>query len=230
MTKIQQQLFKMQDMEYKKFHARLIPSVSPEKIIGVRTPDLRKFSAEFYRQNKGTSALEDFFSSMPHDYYEENNLHGFLIERISDFEQCIFQLERFFPCIDNWATCDMIRPKVFSKNKEKLLPLVKKWISSEKTYVCRFGIEQLMCFFLDADFKPEYLELVASVKSCEYYVKMMVSWFFATALSKQWDCSIKIIEERRLDEWCHNKTIQKAVESFRITAEQKKYLRSMKSQ
>lgn len=233
MTELQKQLFELQDPDYKNFHAKLIPNVPAEKIIGIRTPQLRAFAASFFRKAQNCAEekiqLETFLNSLPHELYEENNLHGFLIEKIKSFDECIFRLSEFLPFIDNWATCDLIRPHIFAKNTELLLPHIKKWISSEHTYTCRFGVEILMTFFLDERFKPEYLSLVTVLRSSEYYVNMMISWFFATALAKQWDCTVRILEEKKLSSWCHNKTIQKALESLRISREQKDYLKTLKT-
>lgn len=232
MTELQEQLFKLQDLDYKKFHAKLIPNIPAEKIIGIRTPQLRSFASSLFREAKSSaqkkSSLDAFLHSLPHELYEENNLHGFLIEKLSGFEECVLRVSEFLPFIDNWATCDMLQPKAFKKNPELLLPHIKKWIASEHTYTCRFGIGMLMSLFLDERFKPEYLCLASEVRSSEYYVNMMVSWFFATALAKQWDCTVRILEEKKLSAWCHNKAIQKAVESLRISREQKEYLKTLK--
>jgi len=217
-------LFALRDEDYKKFNASLIPTVNPDTVIGVRTPALRKMAKEI----SGTADGEKLMKTLPHKYYEENNLHGMLIERIVDFDKCIKELERFLPFVDNWATCDLLRPKVFKKHPEKLLIKIKEWISSEHTYTVRFGMGMLMCHFLDENFREEYLSLVASVESDEYYIKMMQAWFFATALAKQWDTAVKYIEKEKLSPWVHNKTIQKARESFRITKEQKEYLLPLK--
>lgn len=215
---IKKELWNLQDMEYKAFHARLMPTINADTIIGVRVPVLRKLSKKI--QNS-----EEFFSELPHEYYEENNLHAFLIEQISDFDLCMKETERFLPYIDNWATCDMLNPTVFWKNTERLIEKIKIWIKSEHTYTVRFGIGMLMRYFLDSEFKKEYLEWVAGIYSDEYYVNMMIAWYFATALSKQYDEAIKYIEESRLSVWINNKTIQKAVESRRISEEAKKYIK-----
>lgn len=222
---VQRELFSMQDEQYREFHSKLIPNIDPEKIIGVRTPALRKYAKQFAK----TSGAEEFLLQLPHDYYEENNLHGFLLEQIKDYETCVEEWNRFLPYVDNWATCDMPSPKVFKKHLRELLAEIRRWMDSGETYTVRFGIGMLMRFYLeDETFSPEYLEWVAAVRSEEYYVNMMVSWYFATALAKQWDASIPYIEERRLGQWCHNKSIQKAVESYRITPEQKAYLRGLR--
>lgn len=221
---VQDRLFELQDLKYRDFNSKLIPTVEPDLIIGVRTPVLRKFAKEFSKDSR----CDGFLKSLPHKYYEENNLHAFLIEQINDYDLCIAELERFLPYVDNWATCDMMRPKVFKKNTDHLLQKIKSWIKSDKTYTIRFGIEMLMTFYLDERFSPEYPEIVLSVKSDEYYLKMMIAWYFATALSKHYDEILPIITRGLPDVWTHNKAIQKAIESYRITDEQKKYLRTLK--
>ena len=221
---VQRELFALCDSSYRDFQSKLMPNIDKETIIGVRTPALRKFAKTFAK----SPMAAEFIKQLPHRYYEENNLHGFIIETIKDFDTCAGAIDAFLPYVDNWATCDLMSPKVFAKNKEKLLPKIKEWLSSDKTYTVRFGIEMLMSHFLDEDFNPEYLGLVAKVRSDEYYVNMMVAWYFATALAKQWDVTIPYIEKKRLADWTHNKAIQKAIESYRITDEQKKYLRTLK--
>lgn len=221
---IQSHLLAMQDMNYKDFHKNLIPTVPEELIIGVRTPQLRKYA----KQLAGTPEAEEFLQSLPHHYYEENNLHGFLLESIKDYDRLIVMLDEFLPFVDNWATCDMMRPKVFAKHTDKLIGKIWEWMEAEDTYTIRFGIEMLMSFYLDEKFDASYLEPVAALRSEEYYIRMMVAWFFATALAKQWDAVIPYIEERKLDTWTHNKAIQKACESYRITPEQKEYLKTLK--
>ena len=223
-TNVQTRLFELQDLKYRDFHAKLMPTVNKEKIIGVRTPALRVFAKKYGK----TDEAKEYLQILPHQYYEENNLHGLLIEQIKDYDTCLEELERFLPYIDNWATCDIPRPKCFAKHKTELLPVIKEWIASGNTYTIRYGIGTLMSFYLDEDFKPEYIELVASVQSEEYYVNMMIAWYLATALAKQWDATIPYLEERKLSPWVHRKTIQKAVESFRITSEQKVYLKSLR--
>lgn len=217
-------LFENQDLGYKEFHQKLVPNLDPDTIIGVRVPALRKLAKDF----SGTEKRAEFLKTLPHKYYEENNLHAFFIEQIADFDRCIAEINRFLPYIDNWATCDSMRPKVFLKNKEKLLLQIDKWLKSEKTYTVRYGIEMLMVHFLDEDFSEKHLEKVASIKSDEYYVNMMLAWYFATALAKQWDKTVPYLHEHKLHPWVHNKTIQKAVESYRISAEQKKFLRNLR--
>ncbi|MCI9269580.1 MAG: DNA alkylation repair protein [Dorea sp.] len=221
---VQSRLFELQDTEYRDFHARLMPTVEKEKIIGVRTPILRKFAKEFAR----TEDAVGFMKALPHEYYEEDNLHGFLIESIKDYEACVRALDIFLPYVDNWATCDMMAPKIFKKHLSEFESKVEDWMASGHTYTIRYGIGMLMRFYLDDEFKEEYLSRVADVKSEEYYVNMMKAWYFATALAKQYDAAIVFIEEGRLEKWTHNKAIQKAVESNRITKEQKEYLKRFK--
>lgn len=222
--RVQARLFKLQDLSYRDFHSRLMPTVSKEKIIGVRVPELRKFAKEFGK----TEDAKEFLKTLPHKYYEEDNLHAFLIEQIKDFDECISALDNFLLYIDNWATCDMMTPKIFKKNTEELLPKIEKWLISDYTYQVRFAIGMLMKFYLDENFDEKYLKLVAGVKSDEYYINMMIAWYFATALAKQWYKTLPYIESKVLDTWTHNKTIQKAVESYRITKEQKEYLKLLK--
>lgn len=221
---VQGRLFELQDPEYREFHAKLMPTVDKDRIIGVRTPALRKFAREY---GKSEDAGE-FMKALPHDYYEENNLHGFLIEGIRDYEECIRALDAFLPYVDNWATCDMMAPKIFKKHLDELEHKIEEWMASEHTYTVRYGIGMLMRYYLDEEFRTQYLEKVAAVESEEYYVKMMAAWYFATALAKQYEKTLPFLTEGRLEKWTHNKAIQKAVESNRITAEQKKYLRTLK--
>ena len=224
MNDIQRQLFKMQDIEYKKFHGKLMPTVNDEKIIGIRIPVLRKFANEFAKSEEA----EKFILNLPHTYYEEDNLHAFVIEKEKNFDKAIELTEEFLPYIDNWATCDMFFPKIFAKNSNLMLEYAKKWIKSEHTYTIRYGIGIMMRLFLDEDFKEEYLQIVGNLKSGEYYVNMMIAWYFATALAKQYDSAVKYLELKKLDVWVHNKTIQKAVESYRIPKETKEYLKTLK--
>ena len=221
MEEIQKQLFKLQDMAYRDFHSRLMPDIDKETVIGIRVPMLRKYAKSI----AGTELSEKFIKELPHRYYEENNLHMMLITGIKDYEKCLSEIERFLPYIDNWATCDFPAPKCFEDHKEELLPVIKRWIASSETYTIRYGIGMLMRLYLDEDFDPEYVRIVAEVKSDEYYVNMMIAWYMATALAKQWDAVIPYIEEHRMSDWVHRKTIQKAVESYRITDEQKDYLK-----
>ena len=222
--KIQAELFELRDEKYRDFHSKLIPDMEKENIIGIRTPVLRKYAKQFAKTEDAAAFLQD----IPHTYYEENNLHMMLITSIKEYGKCLKEIEKFLPYIDNWAICDGLSPKVFKNHKPELLEKIKQWIPSEHTYICRFGIEMLMRWFLDEDFKPEYLKMPASVRSDEYYVNMMIAWFFATALAKQWDATIPYLQDPVLEPWTHNKTIQKARESFRITPEQKEYLKTLK--
>lgn len=221
---IQRELFAMQDNDYKAFHSKLIPNVNPELVIGVRIPELRKYTKELAKRLQAGVYL----TILPHKYYEENNLHGFLIETTKDYHEAIRLLDAFLPYVDNWATCDMISPKVFKKHLPELLPKIKEWITSEHTYTKRFGMSMLMKYYLDKEFSVEYLDMVGAIKSEEYYVNMMIAWLFATALAKQYEATLPYIENHKLDQWTHNKTIQKALESYRITPEQKAYLRTLK--
>lgn len=223
-TDLQKQLFELADEGYKKFHSKLMPTVNPEKIIGIRVPVLRKFAADFSK----TDEAELFISNLLHNYYEENNLHAFIIEAKKDFDTCIKLVDDFLPCIDNWATCDMLRPKVFAKNKEKLLAYISKWIESEHTYTIRYGIGMLMTHYLDRDFSPDLPAAVSKIKSDDYYVKIMIAWYFATALAKRYEEILPFFTNQVLDKWTHNKAIQKALESYRITVEQKTELKSLK--
>ena len=224
MTHLHEELFKLQDTEYRDFNSSLIPGIDKETVIGIRTPVLRKFAKEYAKSGE----TEQFMRELPHEFYEENNLHMMLIGQIKDYDECISELEKFLPYIDNWATCDSPLPKCFDKNKEDVLERAKNWIATDATYVKRYGMGVMMRLFLDEDFKEEYIQLVASVKSEEYYVNMMIAWYIATALAKQWDAAIPYIQERRLSEWVHRKSIQKAVESYRITPEQKEYLKGLR--
>ena len=221
---IQKELFSLQDKEYMKFLSKLTPNVLEDTIIGVRIPEIRKLAKKLVKNNE----YEDFLKELPHKYYDENLLHGAIISESKDFEKCIKLLDNFLPFVDNWAVCDTISPKIFKKYKKELIEKIKEWSQSDKTYTCRFGVEMLMTHFLDEDFKKEYLEVVADIHSDEYYVKMVVAWFFATALAKQWDYAVIYLENNRLDVWVHNKTIQKARESLRILEDKKGYLKGLK--
>ncbi len=224
MRYVQGKLFELQDLKYRDFHAKLMPTVSKERVIGVRTPVLRKFAKEFGK----TKEAEEFLKQLPHEYYEEDNLHGFLIAGMKDFDRCIEELERFLPYVDNWATCDLLSPKIFKKHLQELLVKIRVWTVSEHTYMIRFGVGMLMSFYLDEAFELEYPEMVSGIRSDEYYVNMMIAWYFATALAKQYEAVLPFIENKRLDKWTHNKAIQKAVESYRVTDEKKAYLKTLK--
>ena len=221
---IYERLLSFGDNEYKEFQSKLVPNIDKDTIIGVRTPDMRNIAKEVFN----TLESKEFLEELPHKYYEENLVHIFLISMIKDFDECIKELERFMPYIDCWPVCDQSSPKVFKKNHDKILPYIKKWISSKHIYTSRFGMRILMNEFLDDDFKKEYLDLVANVKGEDYYLKMMVAWYFATALAKQYDETIKYIENHKLDEWVHKKAIQKAIESFRVSDEHKDYLKTLR--
>lgn len=221
---ISEELFALQDTEYQVFQSKLMPTIPPETVIGVRTPLLRKLAKEL----AGTPQAEHFLQSLPHRYYEENNLHAFLIEKIRDYDTALAETERFLPYINNWATCDCFCPKVFAKHKEELLISLRRWLGSDQTYTVRYAMGMLMRYYLDEDFQPEYLAWVAGVHSEEYYLNMMRAWYFATALAKQPDAALPWLTDRRLDVWTHNKTIQKAAESYRISPEMKQQLRELR--
>ena len=221
---IQDKLFSMQDKTYQEFSRKLIPNIAPEKIIGVRTPALRQLAKEILAAGEETV----FLSDLPHKYHEENQLHAFILSAIKDYEPCMAYLEKFLPYVDNWATCDQMSPKVFKKHRPELLLQIRKWLNAKDTYTVRYAIGMLMVHFLDEDFDRSYLEMVAQIRSEEYYINMMIAWYFATALAKQYEAALPYIEERRLAPWTHNKAIQKAIESRRISVEQKAYLRTLK--
>lgn len=221
---IRARLFALQDEGYRAFHSRLMPTVPPETVIGVRVPALRRLA----KQLAGTPQAEAFLQELPHTYYEENNLHAFLLESIRDYDAALAATEKFLPYIDNWATCDSFCPKVFAKHKEELLPVLRWWMASNHPYTVRYGMEMLMRYYLDEDFRPEHLAWAAAVHSGEYYINMMRAWYFATALAKQPEAALPWLTARRLDVWTHNKTIQKAVESSRIPAETKAFLRTLR--
>lgn len=223
-TNVQTRLFELQDLKYRDFHAKLMPTVNKEKIIGIRTPALRVFAKKYGK----TDEAKEYLQILPHQYYEENNLHGLLIEQIKDYDTCLEELERFLPYIDNWATCDMLAVKVVKNHLDTFIDEVYRWMESDHAYTIRFGISMLMRYYLEDAFQMEYPEKVAQIRSEEYYVNMMRAWYFATALAKQYDKILPFIEKQKLDVWTHNKTIQKAIESYRITPEQKEYLRGLK--
>lgn len=225
LTRLQQQLFVLQDEEYRDFHSKLMPNILKEDVIGIRVPVLRKFAKEFAKSDE----KEKFLKELPHRYYEENNLHMMLLVAMKDYDGCMQEMERFLPYINNWATCDFPAPKCFEKHKKDVLEHIKIWIKSSQTYTVRYAIGMLMRLFLEDDFSAEYPQMVAEVSSEEYYINMMIAWYFATALAKQWDAVIPYIEQRKLSPWVHRKTIQKAVESDRITPEQKEYLKSFRT-
>ncbi len=221
---VYERLLKVQDKEYRDFQIKLVPNISPDAMIGVRTPDMRNIAKEVFKSDE----RDAFLKELPHKFYEENLVHFFLIAMIKDFDECVKAVDEFLPYVDCWPVSDQATPKSFKKNHEKLLPHIKKWIASDHVYTARFGIRMLMNEFLGDDFKKEYLELVASKRGEDYYLKMMVAWYFATALAKQYDESVKYIEERKLDDWVLKKAIQKAVESYRVTDEHKEYLKTFR--
>ena len=221
---LHRKLYDLQDLKYRDMQIKIIPTVEPESVIGVRTPELKSIAKDILKDGNYKGFLEE----LPHRYFEENQLHAFIISGIKDLNECMENLETFLPYIDNWATCDQMSPKIFKKHKYVLFSHIKEWVNSEKTYAVRFGVGMLMEHFLDDDFDPLYPELVAKLRSEEYYVNMMIAWYFATALAKQYESILPFIEEKRLDDWTHNKAIQKSLESRRITEEQKLYLKSLK--
>ena len=221
---IRAELYRLRDEGYRDFQSKLIPTVEPERIIGVRTPELRALAKDLSKRED----LSLFLGELPHAYFDENQLHAFLLSDMKDFEACLEAVERFLPYVDNWATCDQLSPKVFRKHRAELLRPIHRWIASGRTYTVRFGIGMLMAHFLDADFDPAYPALVASLRSGEYYVRMMIAWYFATALAKQYDAALPYFTEHRLDDWTHSKAIQEAVESDRIPPERKEHLRSLR--
>ena len=221
---IRELLFQARDEEYGKFQSKLIPEIADNNFIGVRTPELRKIAKTLSKDPN----IGDFLNELPHRYFDEDQLHSFIISEIKDMDKCIEEVERFLPYVNNWATCDQLTPKAFKKHKDKLLEKIKVWITSDKTYTVRFAMEMLMTHFLDDEFDISYPEMVAGVKSEEYYIRMMQAWYFATALAKQYEAVLPFITDRKLDKWTHNKAIQKAVESRRISQETKDCLKSLK--
>ena len=221
---IRTELFRLQDKKYRDFQSKLIPTSDPDNMIGVRTPELKKYAKQLVKNEN----IQDFLSDLPHRYFDEDQLHAFIISEIKDYEECMEEVIRFLPFVDNWATCDQMSPKVFKKYPEKLLEQIKLWIRSDRTYTVRFGIGMLMKHFLDESFDPAYPKMVSEVRSDEYYINMMIAWYFATALAKQYDVILPYLENQVLDRWTHNKAIQKSAESYRITLEQKEYLKSLR--
>ena len=219
-------LFELKDEKYRVFQAKLVPNVPMDRMIGVRTPALRKYAKEVAKMPQAGA----FLQQLPHHYYEENNLHGELLLLLysKDIEVFMKELERFLPYVDNWATCDMLSPKIFKKHLDYVYEKVKKWLKSDHVYIVRFAIVTLLGFYLDDAFKPDMLRLVADVKSDEFYIKMAVAWYFTIALVKQYNITLPYIQNRVLEPWTHNKTIQKARESRRISAERKEYLKTLK--
>lgn len=221
---IQRVLFNNQEKQYRDFLVKLLPTLDAQTVIGIRTPFLRRFAKTLYKEHDFTGFLND----LPHPYFDENQLHAFLICEMQDFALCMDALNQFLPYVDNWATCDQMSPKVFKKHKERLLEQIKEWLNSPETYTLRFAVKMLMEHFLNEDFAMEYPRRIAKIRSEEYYVNMMIAWYFATALAKQYEAILPFLEEQYLDKWTHNKAIQKALESYRISEDQKQYLRTLK--
>lgn len=221
---ILKKLYSLQDTKYRDFQGKLLPTVDTETIIGVRTPDLRKLAKELAKRDD----IGTFLDTLPHTYFDENQLHAFILSELKNYDRCITLVDCFLPYVDNWATSDQLSPKVFRKHKTELLLYIKNWLKSDRTYTVRFAVEMLMQHFLDDGFSPAYPKMVAAIKSDEYYINMMRAWYFATALAKQYDAIIPYIEQKKLDPWTHCKAIQKAVESYRITPDQKEYLRTFR--
>ena len=222
--RVQAKLFELQDLSYGDFHSKLMPTVPREKIIGVRVPVLRKFAKDFAKDKNA----KDFIEFLPHKYYEEDNLHAFLIEQIKDFDECISALDNFLLFVDNWATCDMMIPKILNENLTILYEKIEEWSKSEHIYMVRFAIVTLMKFFMNEHLDEKHLNLLLTIKSDEYYINMAIAWYLATALASCWDLVIPYIEKQKFNKWVHNKAIQKSVESYRITKEQKEYLKTLK--
>ncbi len=222
---IRDELFRLRDEKYRDFQKKLIPTAAPDSVIGVRTPALRALA----KQLTGREEIQEFLNDLPHRYFDENQLHAFILSEIRDYERCMEEVCRFLPYVDNWATCDQMSPKVFKKHREELLAQIKAWLSSGETYTIRFAVGMLMEHYLDDAFDPAYPAMVAAVQSEEYYVRMMIAWYFATALTKQYDAALPYIEEHRLEPWTHNKAIQKSAESYRIPPERKAYLKGLKT-
>lgn len=219
-----EELLKNQDLKYRDFSAKLTPTIDKSLFIGVRVPKLRSIAKQYAKREN----IVDYLEELPHKYVEENTLHGLLLSEQKDYDEVVKKLNAFLPYVDNWATCDIISPKVFKKNRDKLKKDIVRWMGSKETYTIRFGIEMAMSHCLDEDFDRLLATRIAKIRSDEYYVNMMKAWYFATALAKQWDEIIPFVEKKKLDAWSHNKTIQKARESYRITPQQKEYLKSLK--
>ena len=225
MTAVRERLFALRDEKYRAFSAKLLPTLDAETVLGVRSPALRALAKEL----AGTETAAVFLGELPHRFHEENCLHGFLIERIRDYDACVSALDAFLPFVDNWAVCDCMNPPCLRRKPERLLEDARRWLDSGELYIMRFGLRMLMAHFLDDNFRPEVLARAAELETEEYYLRMMQAWFFATALAKRWDETLPYIEQRRLEPWTHNKAIQKAVESDRISAERKTYLKTLKT-
>lgn len=221
---IREELFSLRDKGYRDLQRKLIPTVPAEAFIGVRTPQLRKLAKEAAKRED----VGEFLADLPHKYFDENQLHAFIISGMRDFDQCTEELERFLPFVDNWATCDQMSPKVFKRHRAALLERIRAWLASDHAYTVRFAIGMLMEHYLGDDFDPAYPEMVAEIRSGEYYVNMMIAWYFATALARQYEAALPYIEDRRLEKWTHNKAIQKALESYRVPDERKACLRMLR--
>lgn len=225
MNSVQQRLFEMQDVRYRDFNAKLIPNISKEKIIGVRTPQLRKYAKELIK----TGEWKEFIHQLPHEYHEENALHGYILGTIKEeYEQVMTYIEEFLPHVDNWGVCDTICPKIFKKYPKEVYEKIKGWVKCEHEYTVRFAVVSMLQFFLDEEFQPEMLQLAADIHREEYYINMAIAWYFSFALIKQYEATLPLIESKTLDTWIQNKSIQKAIESYRISEEQKAYLRTLK--
>ena len=224
MTSLHKKLHSLQDLKYRDMQIKIMPTIDEKSVIGVRTPELRSIAKEFLKDGD----YKDFLEKLPHKYFEENQIHAFIISEIKDINECTEELEKFLPYVNNWATCDQMSPKIFKKNKKELLACIKKWLKSDRPYTVRFGVGMLMQHFLDDDYDMAYPEMVAKLRSEEYYVNMMRAWYFATGLAKQYESILPFIENHVLDKWTHNKAIQKSIESYRINDEQKEYLKTLK--
>ena len=221
---LREQLYSLKDEQYKSFQSKLIPSINPDTIIGVRTPQLKKIAAVMVKEGK----YQEFLQELPHAYFEENQIHGFLIAGIKDMEECVKELNRFLPYVNNWATCDQLTPKIFKTHKEELLKEIPLWFEAKEEYTVRFGIKMMMDHFLEKDFSLKYPQIISKIQRQEYYIRMMVAWYFATALAKQYEQILPFFTEGRLEPWIHKKALQKAVESQRISPEQKEYLKTLR--
>ncbi|MBQ9196032.1 MAG: DNA alkylation repair protein [Clostridia bacterium] len=224
MNDVLNRLLSLRDPDNAAFQSKLAPGINADRFLGVRTPEIRKLGKAL--QNTPEAAA--FMDALPHFYFDENNLHAVLIEGIKDFESCVASLDRFLPFVDNWATCDIMSPKCFKKHLPELLSHIRRWMNSTHPYTCRFGIGMLLRWYLDDAFDPQYLDWVAALRSEEYYVNMMIAWYFATALAKQYNAALPYLQNKKLAPWTHNKAIQKAIESYRVTPEQKEALRGLK--
>lgn len=223
-TWLEKQLWNQQDKAYQQFHSRLVPTLNSKTIIGVRVPQLRKIAKEFMRREECST----FLDTLPHNYYEENMIHGIIISKEKDYQTCVMRLNQFLPYVDNWAVCDGLSPTILKAHPKEAEKQLQCWIKTKETYTIRFGIGMYLSYYLDEYFKKAHLKQVSDIYSEEYYVNMMIAWYFATALAKQWDATIPYLEKKKLSPWVHNKTIQKAIESYRITNQQKEYLRTLR--